>query len=693
MDAKSWPCAGWVRVLLLLGIMWSVPGLHAQTPLPPNTYLPDALPPPILDDGLGAVKAPPVTKQIQERVSTKIQAPGPLPSPVPGPPGGAGAEATKDKQDIAPNKELEDILERPLDTKPDVVEIPPFEPYAASAPFQVDRDPPPGYTGNSSVAPREVQTEGHFVPVEDRWRVHPPCWDRYGKGHPLLDDYPYDVGHWWDPYHQNVLKGDYPILGQNTFMELTLRNITLIEPRQIPTATTPFESTANPYQQEFFGKPNQLPYLQFYEVNLDLFHGDAAFKPTDWRVRVGPVFNVNTLNVSELAVINPDVRRGVQRERNYFALQEVFVEKKIADLGPYYDFVSVRVGNQPFVSDFRGFIFNDINRGVRVFGTLDSNRYQFNAAYFNQLEKDTNSGLNTFSDRDQHIFIANLFRQDFIWPGFTVGGNVHYNRDQPRFLFDRNRFLVRPDPVGTFGRHGLDVVYLGLLSDGHINRINITSALYTALGRDSQNPLANRGQDISGYMSALELSYDRDYVRFRSSFFFSSGDGNVRNGRATGFDSILDNPNFAGTQFSYFQRQVVPLFGVALTNRLSIIPDLRSSKIQGQSNFVNPGLMLFNLGVDCDVTPKLKVITNYNLLWFDKTNSLETFVFQGNIDRFIGADLSVGVEYRPLLSNNVVMVFGCATLIPAEGFKDLYNRLGNDATALVAGFAQMTFQY
>src|SRR5262249_6705618 len=149
----------------------------------------------------------------------------------------------------------------------------------------------------------------------------------------------------WDPYRQNVLKGDYAIYGQNTFLEITARSITLAEPRQIPTATTPFESTANPFQQEFFGKPNQLPFLQFYEFSIDLFHGDASFKPNDWRVRVAPVFNINTLNVAELAVVNPDVRRGVERQRDFFALQEIFVEKKIADLSPDYDFVSVRVGN------------------------------------------------------------------------------------------------------------------------------------------------------------------------------------------------------------------------------------------------------------------------------------------------------------------------------------------------------------
>jgi hypothetical protein len=106
----------------------------------------------------------------------------------------------------------------------------------------------------------------------------------------------------------------------------------------------------------------------------------------------------------------------------------------------------------------------------------------------------------------------------------------------------------------------------------------------------------------------IELSYDKDYIRFRTSFFFASGDGNPNNHHATGFDTILDNPNFAGTEFSYFMRQNIPLFGVNLKQRLSIVPDLRSSKIQGQSNFVNPGLELYNIGFDVDVTPKPAVV-------------------------------------------------------------------------------------
>ena len=53
---------------------------------------------------------------------------------------------------------------------------------------------------------------------------------------------------------------------------------------------------------------------------------------------------------------------GTARTRADYALEEWFFETKLADLSPNYDFVSVRAGSQPFVSDFRGFIFADTNR-------------------------------------------------------------------------------------------------------------------------------------------------------------------------------------------------------------------------------------------------------------------------------------------------------------------------------------------
>src|SRR5262249_32180941 len=104
-------------------------------------------------------------------------------------------------------------------------------------------DAPLGFTGRSSVLPRATQTDPHFVPKEDRWRIGFPEWDRYGRGHPILDDYPYVPGRWWDPFNQNLLKGDYPIFGQNTFLAFTATSRSIFEFREVPIPTTPFEST------------------------------------------------------------------------------------------------------------------------------------------------------------------------------------------------------------------------------------------------------------------------------------------------------------------------------------------------------------------------------------------------------------------------------------------------------------------
>lgn len=573
-------------------------------------------------------------------------------------------------------------------------EPPPPKPFILDEVFREKPLLPPGFTGRSGILPTEGPSpDGHFVPVEDRWRIGFPEWDRGDKDHPWYQEYTYDLGQWWDPYRQNILKADYPIFGQNTFLDLTVTSFTIIQPSTVPSQTTPFESTARPYTDNFFGNPNQLGTQQFISMGVDLFHGDTSFRPVDWRFKLTPIFNANILSTEELAQVNPNVRKGTQRERSYMALEEWFVEKKIADWGPYYDFSSVRVGSQYFNSDFRGLVFNNINRGARVFGSLNSNQDQYNLIYFNMMEKDTNSGLNTFDNRNQQIAVANWYRQDFLYPGYTMQGSFHYNHDDPTFLFNNNNFLVRPDPVGVYQPHTLDVFYLGLAGDGHIDRVNVNHALYTALGSDTRNPLANQAQSITAFMGALELSYDRDYTRFRASFFYASGDGNPNNSHATGFDSIFDRQNFAGSFFSWWGRNRLPLFGVGLKQEFSLLPDLRSSKTQGQSNFVNPGIQLFGLGVDVDVTPKLKVVNNMNFMWFDKTAALETFVYQGKIARQIGTDLSVGLEYRPTLSNNVQFATGVNTLVPGDGFKDLYNNFGTTAPSLVSAFLQMTVQY
>ena len=241
------------------------------------------------------------------------------------------ASLSETEQDVRPP-----ILRAPFGP----VEPPPPPELGQPQTFFQPMDPPLGYTGKSGVLPSEYQQSSDFVPIEDRWRLGFPAWDRYDHGHPPVDDYPYVEGHWWDPYNQNVLKGDYPIIGQHTFLNITLSTEALLEARQVPTPATGFESTANPFQTNLIGNGNQFFYTQFFRLGVDLSHGDAAFKPTDWRIHLQPVFNVNYLTVSELGIVSPNVNDGLSRGRDYFALQEWFLEDKLDDTSPYYDFLS-----------------------------------------------------------------------------------------------------------------------------------------------------------------------------------------------------------------------------------------------------------------------------------------------------------------------------------------------------------------
>ena len=511
----------------------------------------------------------------------------------------------------------------------------------------------------------------NYLEMTDRWRIVPPPYelDENSRGR-------------WDPYNKNILKGDYPVRGSNDlFFIVTGVSDTLAESRTLPTPSG--VSTVRPGSIEFFGDDDQNVFNQTIAVSAEAFQGDTAFKPASQRLKVTLIANLNHLRVEENAVVKPDVRRGTRRTNGFLALQEIFYERKLRDLSPNYDFVSLRVGSQPFSSDFRGFIFSDTNAGVRLFGNYASNRFQYNLALFDRREKDTNSGLNTLWERrGQQVLVANLYWQDFIRKGFTQSFSIHAFHDQKSLKYDRNGILVRPAPVGVFTPHSMDAVYLGAAGLGHLGRINVDHALYVVAGRDSLNPIAGpdpklKGRDsvrVSAGMAALEVSYDRDWLRPRLGFFYATGDRNPRDRDAHGFDSIYDSASFAGGGFSFFNRLGIKLAGsgVALVERGSLLPSLRSSKDEGQPNFVNPGVQLVTAGLDVDVTPRLKAIFTANSIRLDTTKPIEALLFQSNIHKHLGEDISLGLRYRPFLSNNAVVVGGVAAFIPGRGFENIY---------------------
>ena len=541
-------------------------------------------------------------------------------------------------------------------------------------------DSDPAYTENVS-ADTLPPVADVYNTVPNRWALEQPDYRRY----PQRGEYIYSKHRWYDPFDRNRLKGDEPVwpelLGQQTFLNITASSETFFDGRRVPSPSN--VSSARPGSSGYFGKGEQAFFDQTLRFGFDLFHGDASFKPVDWRIRITPELSLNDLNVRELGIVGPDPRSGTNRFDDHLGLQEAFVEVKLHDLGPNYDFISARAGIQEFNADFRGFLFVDEQPGLRIFGNLQSGRIEYNLAYFHFLEKNTNSGLNTFYRRHQQALLGNVYLQDFFFPGYTAEFVAAWNKDDPSLHYDDNGFLVRPSPIGSVINqnpgggpilHGIRVGYFGWLGSGHIRRVNLTHAFYQALGEDTFNPIAGRRVTVNAQMAAAEISYDKDWMRYRVSAFYTSGDANPRDSRARGFDSIVDLPNFAGGFFSFWNREGIRLLGsgILLTTPGSLIPSLRASKEEGQANFVNPGIFVANAGADFEITPKLRGFANFNFLRFERTEPLEFLLFQSAIHHTIGEDFGIGAEYRPPLTENIVLTGGASALQPGQGFKDIY---------------------
>jgi hypothetical protein len=478
---------------------------------------------------------------------------------------------------------------------------------------------------------------GEFEAFPNRWKFQFPAYKRYTDD----DKMPWIVsGGGLDSYNQNKAKGDFPVVGETIFANLNLQLNSTINPRKV------VDGPVVPVSQ-LFTNHNLV-------AGLEIFRGDTVFQPKSWAVRGTVVLNMN------------DLSTGNGRNQTH-GVEEAFVEKRLAVLGPAFDFVSLRAGMQNFNSDFRGYLFADNQLGARLFGNAHSNRHQYNVAYFSMRVRDPASQLHRFTSREQDVFIANYYIQDFGVRGYTGMFNIHSNRDA--------RTTERP-----FVQAGaLNVTYVGFHGDGRWGGYAVSHAFYQAFGKDDDNRIA-RGRsaapapvDINARMLALEVSKDADWKRYRVSAFYASGDDRKDPSQAKGFDTITDNPNLAGGQFMYWSQQNTRVPGGAsaflVTEKFSLLPNLRS-KFNDRANFVNPGLMLANAGVDLRLSLALKVTTNVSYIKFADAAVLRALAAPGRgfEDNTIGMDASVGAKFRPLKNENVFIVAGFSTLMPRGGF-------------------------
>ena len=94
------------------------------------------------------------------------------------------------------------------------------------------------------------------------------------------------------------------------------------------------------------------------------------------------------------------------------------------------------------------------------------------------------------------------------------------------------------------------------------------------------------------------------------------------------------------------------------------------------------------LGANFDITPKLRGFVNVNYLRFERTETLEQILFQAPIRHSIGFDSSIGVRYRPPLTENIAITAGAAALIPGQGLKDIYT-----GRVMYSVFTDVRFQF
>ena len=155
------------------------------------------------------------------------------------------------------------------------------------------------------IDPRQVEPPQAHLPretlaVPDRWRLMQTLGFKFP---------------WYDPYNQNQLKGDLPVLknlGNELFFNLGVISDSVLEFRRVPTPVSQ-QVGAGSGVNNIFGRNQQGVFVQNLIVSLGLSRGDTTFRPPDYEVRFVPVFNYNRARVQEAGALFIDPTLGKRR--------------------------------------------------------------------------------------------------------------------------------------------------------------------------------------------------------------------------------------------------------------------------------------------------------------------------------------------------------------------------------------------
>ncbi|OYW85945.1 MAG: hypothetical protein B7Z20_08165, partial [Sphingobium sp. 32-64-5] len=197
-------------------------------------------------------------------------------------------------------------------------------------------------------APRPEAFPTDQIPVPDRWR--------------LIQSLGVVKENWLDPYHQNTLKGDRPINlkknkwlplhGEDWFFIASAVSDTVLEPRTFPIPVG-VQTTERAGELDIFGRDSSYVFSQTFILGASLVKGSTAFKPPEIEYRVALAFNINHVDVPERRVLFVEPSRGSLRTDTFIGVQELFIDYHLRNTSDRYDFESIRIGIQPFQSDFR----------------------------------------------------------------------------------------------------------------------------------------------------------------------------------------------------------------------------------------------------------------------------------------------------------------------------------------------------
>jgi hypothetical protein len=464
---------------------------------------------------------------------------------------------------------------------------------------------------------------------------------------------------WLNSYQgDNPIKADRPIFGED-FFNFTALAGSLFEERRIPStgAGVPDAGGART------ATANSLFYNQSLSFDALLYRGDTIFRPPDWQWRFATVLSASGTHSAE-----------DRTHADTAAIQTLFFEKHLRDVSVHDDFDSARFGIQSLTSDFRGFLLSDAPLAARLFGTRDSNALQYNLALFRSFRRNAVS-LNDLSESLPHsdTLLANLYWQDFPRLGVTSEFVAAYNHSSEP---GTQEILNGVDPGVAVPRvkHDYDVAYLGYGIDGHFGRLNTTAMAYGAFGNEKESTFATGPARIQAFFVASELSVDFDRTRWRLSLLHASGDGNPRDGTATGFNGLTASPVFAGTDSSFFIHQALDLSGGAfgLKSRNALLPTLNPGADSAEADFSNPGLDLLGLGLDWDLAPKWRVSADVNELRFDKTGVLSELLLKPVPNDF-GTEIAVNAFWRPFLNQNLIVRMSNSMLLSGAGYHAIYD--------------------